>query len=254
MSTRVELTNAAIDAALAATGDDSIWTRDVPNGFVSRVFPDRMTKGGQLSDSGRLLVTPAKESNRGRGQVFFDVYADDLDGIEVGISIKVSDFSGDDRPPRNSIASGSKAEHFFGLTLAANRSTLLPMLHFWQDASGQWWRCCFDAGRILRDFDANLTDGWNRYLHAEIPNLAACEQVDRLEMIMGVRPSIVGPNKGGAVAISPLSRGSGKYMYLNAKISHAAIGAQWVAVDEPRMPVSYGELLEWMGEEGDLIG
>jgi hypothetical protein len=253
---RVELTNMVIDAALAATGQNVSYSRDVPNGFVSATFPDRMGRDGNLNPvdgGGKLLITPAKESKAGRGQVFFDVHGI-FDGLEIGISLKVSDYIGDDHAPRNSIISGSKAEHYFGMHLAAQRGTLLPVIQFWQDASGQWWRCAFDAGRILRERRPNLTVGWDKLLHSEIPNMAACGQLDRLEAITGERPPIVALGEGGAIAISPLVRGRGKYCYLSAKISHARTGHGWTPVDAPRLPESYGELLEWTGEQGEMIG
>lgn len=253
MATRVDLTNRTIDAALALTGDDVAWTRDVPNGFVRRTFPYRMDKAGNMGE-GKALITPAKESQAGRGQVFFDVYCDDLDGREIGISLKVSDFKGDARPPRNSIVCGSKAEHLFGLLLAAGDGATLPVIQFWQDAAGQWWRCAFDAGRVMREHGVNLTDGWHDLLDGELPNLAAEAQIDKLTAVMGERPPIVEKGKGGALAVSPLPRCKGKYVYLNAKISHHATGHQWVAVDSPRMPRSFVELREWIGETDDLIG
>ena len=249
---RVAITNSVIDAVLAQTGDGAVWDRDVPNGYVASTFPDRMDREGNLGE-GKLLITPARESNNGRGQVFFDVFAN-LDGIEVGLSLKVSDYRGDPRPPRNSILSGSKAEHLFGLLLAARRGTVLPVCQFWQDASGQWWRVAFDAGRVLREEEVVLTDGWSELLGGDMPSIPAEEQVNRLETVMGTRPMIAPKNKGGAVAVSPLVRGGGKYVYLNMKVSHSKTGHKWVAVDAPALPASYGELLAWMGEQGDLIG
>jgi len=261
--TRVALTNSIIDAALLATGDHVNYTRDVPNGFVRDTFPYRMDRDGNM-DAGKALITPAKESAAGRGQVFYDVYCADLDNREIGISLKVSDYQGDARPPRNSILAGSKAEHLFGLLLAAKDGAVLPVIQFWQDAPGQWWRCAFDAGRVLREHGVVLTDGWREMLAGDLPNLAAEAQVSKLTACLGERPAIAEKGRGGALAVSPLPRFKGKrngrttiqadYVYLNAKISHHATGHEWVAVDSPRMPRSFVELRQWLGETDDLIG
>ena len=226
---RAEAANAAIDSAI----EDTLWTRDIPPGFIARTFPDRR--------AGRLLVTPAKESDRGRGAPFFDAHTI-LNGVEVGISLKISS---EDRAPRNTIIGGGKAEHMFGLILAARRGQPLPILHFWQDSGGGWSRLAFDAGEYIRA-GLTLTGGWEGLLHGPFPCEAAREQLAGLGEILEGLPPI---GDGGVCAVSPLLRGQGKYCYLNMKISHAQAGLEWVPVAAPAMPTSYGEVLAWMGHE-----
>jgi hypothetical protein len=254
MSSRAGFTNAVIDAMLSRTQVADLWTRDVPNGFVANMFPYRMDKKSGEMGTGKLLITPAKESDRGRGQVFYDVHTTDLEGLEIGISLKISNFDGDDRAPRNSSVCGSKAEHLFGLILAARDEAILPVLQFWQDESGQWWRCCFNLSTVLNSHAVKLTEGWSKLLGGDFPNRAAEAQIRKLTNCLGYTPEIARKDEGGALAISPMVRGKGKYVYLNAKVSHYQTGHEWTAVDSPRMPTSYEELLDWMGELGDLIG
>ncbi len=244
MSVRVSDTNFILDALCVGTE----WTRDVPNGYVATIFTG-------VDAAGRRLVTPAKESDRGRGQVFFDLYCADLGGLPVGISAKVSTAAGDPRPPRNGAVAGSKPEHLFGLMLAARAGAgaMLPVIQWWQNAAGEWFRLAFDLGAVLRENEPSFTAGWEELIREEFPNFAALEQLRKYEEVTGNAPVFAGANQGGPVSISPLLRSGAKYCYLSTKVNHHAAGLAWVPVDQPTLPQSYGELLSWIGGD-EVIG
>lgn len=240
---RTGFVNQVLDWAVEGTN----WTRDVPAGFLAEAFPSR-------DHAGNLRVVPAKESNNGRGAPFFDVYHSDISGLEIAISMKISHSKKSDRrAPRTSVIAGSKTSHLFGLYLAAQQGRYLPVVNYWQDVDGSWYRLAFDAGRILRGENPTLTQGWIglNFDHA-VQTVAELREV-----FPGVRQALR-RNDGGVLAISPLKRESGgrPCAYLNAKVNHGAAGLSWVACDSPRMPDSLTELLAWMGEidEEDMIG
>jgi hypothetical protein len=140
------------------------WTMDIDNARIVGAFPVR-------GDDGMLMVTPAKESKKGRGQPVFDVYHPGLPCEKTGlivpvlISLKITRSgidSKDQRKPRNAvITTGDPTRHLIGVLRAVREmATDLPLicLHY-SEREDQWYQLQIDAARILRAHRLDFEEG-----------------------------------------------------------------------------------------------
>jgi len=146
MSRRYSFSN---DAIRTMSEEAVGWTVDIPHSAIVGAFPVR-------GDDGLLLVTPAKESAKGRGQPVFDAYHPALptaDGSCLApclISFKVSQ---ENRNPRNAVLTTGKGDrHIVGILRAIREyGTEVPVVCYNHIDGDGWYRCVIDAGRLLRE-------------------------------------------------------------------------------------------------------
>lgn len=157
MSRRYSFSNAAIEGMIRASGDDR-WTLDIPNAEIARAFPLR-------GEDGMLLVTPARESAKGRGQPVFDAYHPELPTCGGSIlapcllSFKVSK---EGRNPRNAVLTTGKGDRHLDGVLRAVREegTEIPLICYnYVESEDQWYRCEIDAARVIREHEATEATG-----------------------------------------------------------------------------------------------
>ena len=127
MSSRYQFSNLVIDRLVK----DTPWTRDIPFSVLKAAMPEN--------------VTPATESDRGRGAPVFDLWNKDTYQL---LSLKVAR---EERSPRNCVLTTGKAEHIAGVLDAVNAGLAIPTLVIhWNPEGRAWYQLDFDAGAILR--------------------------------------------------------------------------------------------------------
>ncbi len=151
MSKRYAFSNGVLDEMIARSGNDG-FTRDVPNAVTVAAFPARDDMG--------LLVTPASESNAGRGKPYIDVHIPSLPitgcpGM-TGPWTASYKISAEDRNPRNAVLTtgtgptggGVKGHnrHMAGIIDGLTRGTAadIPLILLnYVEAEDRWYQCVF---------------------------------------------------------------------------------------------------------------
>lgn len=231
MSLRRAHSNATLDSIIAG----SPWSRNIPFSVQVAAFPlrDPLT--------GLPLVTPAEESDKGRGNPVLDAYCGALpverDGEYRAPALIQSKIDKQEKNPRNvmltcgtsryetDIETGEvtytdRDRHIEGV-IRATRETgtqiLVVGLNF-NPVEEQWYRLVVRADAVLRENDAVIADG----KHGRLITLS--KKINKYQS---------GPNKGQVYAIYRVLR-------LNiAPMIKAGYTDGWVPVDAPSMPVCH---------------
>lgn len=236
MSFRRAKSNATLDRMITEARRQGFpWARFIPFAVQLAAFPLRDP------ESSMPLVTPAKESDKGRGNPVLDAYCPSLP-VEKG-----SDFcapcllqskidNGKKNPANISLTSGTsryetdtetgvvtytnRDRHIEGVIRACRElGTEIPVVSFnYNPEEEQWYRLVVRADAVLRDHDAVIADG----KHGRLVTLT--KKVNKYTS---------GPNKGQVYAIYRVIR-------LNiAPMIKAGYTKGWEKVEAPTMPVCH---------------
>lgn len=230
MSYRRGFSNQTLDTILAG----SPWSRQIPFAVQVAAFPIRDP------ESGMPLVTPAEESDKGRGNPVFDAYCPSL-SIEPGsgygapILLQSKIDKQEKQNPRNiALTAGSsryvtdletgevtytnRDRHIEGVIRAVREHGTQILVVGFNLKGDQWYRLVLRADAVLRDHDAVLSDG----KHGRPVTLS--KKVNKYQS---------GPNKGKVYAIYRVLR-------LNiAPLIRLGYTEGWVPVNEPSMPACH---------------
>jgi hypothetical protein len=231
MSYRRADSNATLAQIIEGTG----WIQNIPFAVQLAALPVRDP------ESGLPLVTPAEESEKGRGNPVFDAFHPSLPvepGSEYGAPILLqSKIDRQKRNPRNiMLTSGTsrwdtdlvtgevtytdRDRHIEGVIRAVREhNTPILVVNFNYNADeDQWYRLVVRADAILRDYTPQIADG----KHGKLATLA--KRSNKYQS---------GPNKGQVYAIYRTLR-------LNiAPMIKAGYTEGWIKVDGPSMPVCH---------------
>lgn len=227
MSRRYSLSNAALDNAIQGTS----WTREVPFKFLRSSLPD---------------LTPARESDRGRGAPVYDLYGH-LDGTEIGVSFKVS---AEDRNPRNLPVTTGKPEHIAGLYSAVKGGTMIPLWGYnFNKTTGSWTEVKLMACEVLKKEEVWLSESFHKH-----PDLR--DSLIEALRAEGVIVKVKNGRKSVPVSVSLARRQSGRNpdgspahrFYMTLRVNLAPLGVGWSPSEGPSVPESW----EDFGDE--LVG
>jgi hypothetical protein len=231
MTHRRDHSNATLDDIIKGTS----WNRSIPFAVQLSAFPLR----DPLTDL--PLVTPAEESDKGRGNPVLDAWCKSLP-VEKGSTYKApallqSKIDKQKKNPRNvmltcgtsryltdletgEVTYGDRDRHIEGVIRAVReKGTEILVVGFnFNPETEQWYRLVVRADAVLRENDAVIADG----KHGRLVTLS--KKINKYQS---------GPNKGQVYAIYRVIR-------LNvAPMIKAGYTRGWVPVDAPTMPVCH---------------
>lgn len=147
---RHSFTNQVIDTAIYGCPDQR-WTRDIPFAALHAAFPK--VQG----------VTPAIESDKGRGAPVFDLYNPELpDGNCLApylLSMKVSK---EERHPRVFKITTGTDSHVEGVLDAIESGLHIPVLA-WNLSGGKWYQLALRFDLMVMDYPPEGVDGAETY-------------------------------------------------------------------------------------------